>query len=191
MEEYIKKLNKKLPTIKDEELKELIQKLIGERQNLSDSAKIDELTGLYNRKKLDDVNEYSAVVLCDVDNFKNINDSYGHDIGDKVLKFVGDCLKSNTRTNDIVCRYGGDEFLIIFKSCPFKVVVDRMSKIEAAMITISKKVGFDVSLSIGISEYKVKDTLDKSIINADKALYYSKKHGKKQLSIYDEIKDLK
>ena len=63
MEEYIKKLNKKLPTIKDEELKELIQKLIGERQNLSDSAKIDELTGLYNKTYNANANQNKSIII--------------------------------------------------------------------------------------------------------------------------------
>lgn len=188
-EEHIKRLIEKLPSIKDEELKELIKMLLGERQELTDYAMIDHLTGLYNRKKLDEITNYGAVVMCDIDNFKGINDTFGHDFGDKVLKLVAKKLKSNTRHDDIICRYGGDEFLVVFQHCPLNIVVERMERIQKDLESSTSDLNIDVTLSIGISESKNEMPLASAITQADSALYFSKENGKRQISIYEEVKD--
>ncbi|MBQ1812630.1 MAG: GGDEF domain-containing protein [Bacilli bacterium] len=185
--DYISKIIKKLDTIEDKELRKMIEQLIGERQELNNTAKLDPLTGLYNRNILNEVISYSAIVMCDVDDFKKINDTFGHDFGDEVLKLVAKTLKSNTRSNDIVCRYGGDEFLVIFKDCLLDVVVNRMKKIQKDIDGENLK--SKVTLSIGISEYKDGLELLDAIKRADEALYYSKKSGKKIVSVYDDIKN--
>lgn len=185
--EYINKIIEKLDTIKDKELKEMIVKLIGERQELNNSAKQDPLTGLYNRNILNEIVSYSAVVMCDIDDFKNTNDSFGHDYGDEVLKLVAKILKSNTRSNDIVCRYGGDEFLIIFKDCSLEVVVNRMQKIQSDIDSNAKNLKSKVTLSIGISKFEDELKLSNAIKRADEALYFSKKSGKKIVSVYEDI----
>lgn len=185
--EYINKIIEKLDTIKDKELKEMIVKLIGERQELNNSAKQDPLTGLYNRNILNEIVSYSAVVMCDIDDFKNTNDSFGHDYGDEVLKLVAKILKSNTRSNDIVCRYGGDEFLIIFKDCSLEVVVNRMKKIQSDIDSNAKNLKSKVTLSIGISKFEEDLKLSNAIKRADEALYFSKKSGKKIVSVYEDI----
>lgn len=66
--------------------------------------------------------------MCDVDDLKKINMVYGHDIGDKVLIIISKILKSNIRQDDYICRYGGDEFLLVFPFCPLDVVVNRIKK---------------------------------------------------------------
>lgn len=185
--DYISKIIKKLDTIEDNELRELIERLIGERQKLDNTAKLDPLTNLYNRNILNEVISYSAVVMCDVDEFKKANDSFGHDYGDEVLKLVAKTLKANTRSNDIICRYGGDEFLIIFKDCSLDVVVNRMKKIQKD-IDSSKNMKSNITLSVGISKYEEKLKLSEAIKRADEALYFSKKSGKKLVTVYDDIK---
>lgn len=140
-------------------------------------------------KKIDDIESYGAVVMCDADNFKGINDTYGHNLGDRVLKLIAENLNSNTRHDDIVCRYGGDEFLVIFQFCSLNVVVDRMKKIQESIEKIGIDLGINVTLSIGIAESKNGLSLDDAIIQADKALYFSKGNGKSQISIYERVKN--
>lgn len=186
---YIERLIEKVNKLEDEELKMLIKRLIDEKIKLDDISKIDQLTGLYNRRILENIVDYGIVVMCDVDNFKYINDTYGHDIGDDVIKIVSKKIKSNTRHEDIVCRYGGDEFLIIFYHCSLDVVVNRMQKIQKEIEDILSSLSKDVSISIGISDYKNDISFGDRITEADKALYISKNEGKKKLTIYDNVKD--
>lgn len=115
-----------LDLINDNNFKIQILKLINERNRLLSIIKKDSLTGAYNRRVLENIDEFSVVALCDIDDFKMINDTYGHDLGDRVLKTVTKVLIDNTRGTDIVCRYGGDEFLIVFKTCSLEVVKKRM-----------------------------------------------------------------
>lgn len=163
------------------ELKQAILGLIKEKNELLDYIKIDHLTGAYNRRILDSIRQYTVVVMCDIDNFKKINDSYGHDKGDLVLKNISKIFLSNVRLNDKVCRYGGDEFLIIFNGCSLDVVLDRMEIIRKEAF---KCVNFEkITLSAGISVYSENKTLLEAVNEADKALYESKSNGKNQITI--------
>ena len=114
---YIDSIIKNLDSVNNIDLKIQILRLIEERNQLLEIVKKDTLTGAYNRRILNNINSFSVVVLCDVDDFKGINDTYGHDVGDNVLKVVTKILMNNTRSTDIVCRYGGDEFLVVFNKC--------------------------------------------------------------------------
>jgi len=154
----------------------------------------DQLTGLYNRYKLDEIfskeitrsqrykNSF-GIIIVDIDNFKSINDNYGHLIGDKVLVEIATVLKTSIRDTDAVGRWGGEEFLII---CPeanengSTVIAQKIrSNIESYEFnTIGK-----VTVSLGISIYKETDTGDSLLIRADEALYISKKNGKNQVNI--------
>ena len=107
--------------------------------------KLDELieTADFLQQKL-------VVMFIDLDNFKQINDSFGHDIGDQTLQNVADYIKSNVRKEDTVARIGGDEFVIIL---PGVNHVDEISSIPEAILTSIMKHPFSISLSIGISVY--------------------------------------
>lgn len=177
-EKYIDEIIEKLDTIKDISLKNKIQLLIDERNKLLETNKTDSLTGAYNRRILKNVDEYSVVVLCDIDDFKNINDKYGHDIGDRVLKAVTKVLMDNTISSDVVCRYGGDEFLIIFKNNSQEFVIERMNVISEIIDNSFRNLNIEVSISVGISTYKNGKSLDDVIKEADIALYNSKGNGK-------------
>ena len=124
------------------------------------------------------------VYLIDIDKFKNINDTYGHDKGDEILKQVAKTLSKNIRFDDVVCRYGGDEFLIIFTGCDEKVVVNRIIEIKKELLRVIPDL--KISLSSGISSYKAGSTLKDTITVADIALYKSKEKGKNLITIYDE-----
>lgn len=171
------------------------QKLNQLYSQLQELALYDSLTGLPNRILFSDRlkyalltaernNEYCMLMFIDLDGFKDINDKYGHDMGDEVLKFVANRMQKVLRITDTVCRWGGDEFLILLPK-----VEDRQKVTEIAelLLTAIKKPfncqGADcrVSASIGIAGFPVNgrttDTLKKA---ADSAMYQAKKQGKDQ-----------
>lgn len=161
-------------------------------QKLENLATIDGLTGLCNRLKIENnVNEeveraerYKrglSVILLDIDNFKSVNDDYGHHIGDAVLREFSSILKNGIRKVDAVGRWGGEEFLIILPETGIeeaKNVAEQVrSEIENHLFTVVKQ----KTSSFGVSEYIQGDN-SRSIINrADKALYKAKEYGKNQI----------
>lgn len=175
-----------LDLINDNSFKIQILKLINERNRLLSIIKKDSLTGAYNRRVLENIDDFSVVALCDIDDFKMINDTYGHDLGDRVLKTVTKVLIDNTRGTDIVCRYGGDEFLIVFKTCSLEVVKKRMEIVSKIIANSFKNSSVSVSFSVGISCFKDGLTLDEVIKEADIALYNKKENGKSGISIYKQ-----
>lgn len=159
---------------------------------------VDSLTGLYNRTFLEEIKQTInitdyVVVLADIDFFKKINDTYGHSVGDKVLKASSEMLKTSLRKEDIIIRYGGEEFLILLKKDrrhPEEVVnaVERVRRnIENQSIRISDDDYLKVTISAGvnISTEKMKD-IDEAIKKADIALYKAKSKGRNRVEIYDE-----
>jgi diguanylate cyclase (GGDEF)-like protein len=154
----------------------------------------DTLTGLYNRLKLDEDLAYSikrikrvksefAVILLDIDNFKQINDSYGHLIGDLVLKAFSILLKQSIRDSDIIGRWGGEEFLII---CPDSGIGGCHKLAEKLRKRIEKcnfpEVG-RITASFGITACKQDEKVDSLIDRADKALYLAKQGGRNRVEV--------
>ena len=187
---YIETLKEKLKSVDDSELVELVNRLINERMYLAETVNIDPLTGLYNRRVLSNVREIGALIMCDIDDFKMVNDTFGHDTGDKVLKSVSQIIMRNVRVGDIVCRFGGDEFMIIFGTDKKNVVRNRMEKICSDVTRIIKLDGFDVTLSVGVAFNDNNFDVDTLFEMADKALYRSKENGKNQITYYDNAKTL-
>ena len=153
----------------------------------------DFLTGLPNRELFNDRLEHGlelakrhgwtlAVMFLDLDAFKAINDNYGHDAGDSVLCTISDRLKANTRSDDTVCRYGGDEFLFLLMGIKNKQAVEKIAQSLLKIIQqpcIVKKcdsvIKLSITSSIGISIYPQDgETADDLIKSADKAMYKSK-----------------
>ena len=183
---YINELYARLATVNDMELKKMIFKLIEERNYLINAANIDPLSGLYNRRVLENIRNYELVAMVDMDNFKTINDSFGHDIGDRVIRVVSSVLKENSRSNDFVIRYGGDEFLIIFAGGNMEIIKERMEKICQEVSEKIQLPDFEVTLSIGISPFEEGCSLEDTIKKADELMYMSKTSGKNQISVYGE-----
>ena len=185
-EEYINYIINNLDLINDKKLKDSIYQLIYERNKLLEVANIDFLTGTYNRRILDSIDKFSVVALCDIDDFKSINDTYGHDIGDRVLKVVSKILMDNSNNEGIICRYGGDEFLVIFKKCSLELVKEKMINVSIMLNNYFKYSKMNISFSVGISFYESGKSLNETIKDADIALYDAKEKGKSDITVYND-----
>lgn len=150
----------------------------------------DHLTGAYNRRYLNDFsNDYLKIIkrekkdlsllIVDLDDFKNINDTFGHDIGDKVLIQLVKIIKKTIRENDLVVRFGGDEFIVLLPNTNVLNTRIVANKIIEEINEYNKKAEYDFSVSIGISYYQVGDnSIEDLISKADKSLYEAKRIGK-------------
>ncbi len=157
---------------------------------------IDPLTHLYNRNYLNSIEKNidlrdCAIAMADIDHFKKINDTYGHDAGDIVLESISKRLLSSTRTFDDVIRYGGEEFLIILRKQSSikntKEICNRILKsISSHPIRINRS-SLNVTVSIGVNPTPYKDeTLAKAIKKADEMLYVAKRAGRNRVAMLNE-----
>lgn len=183
---------------------DLIRKQLSEHQQglerekyYQDLSRTDPLTGLYNRrylneiiKRLDTDNELpdeSSLVMLDLDNFKAINDTYGHLTGDIILTKTGAKLKKYIRKSDIACRYGGDEFLIFLPGAGAEAANSIAENIRNDIINdvVYSEEGDPVriTISMGISGNRMNDTFDGLFLRADAALYQAKKTGRDKIVI--------
>ncbi len=169
------------------------------KRNLTLNACQDVLTGLWNRQYLEEKvrmqGQYGGkgvFILLDLDNFKSINDTLGHIVGDAVLIKFAEILKQQTGKDDIICRLGGDEFVIFLKDCDSKekYVALIQKLIELVPLKVASVTGMDSSentVSIGISRMPHDGTDFFTLYNkADKALYHVKQNGKHAYHIYQE-----
>jgi len=144
-------------------------------------AEYDELTNILNRRgvleRLKDVKK-GAVLFFDIDHFKKINDTYGHEFGDYVLKEIGKILKSTFRKSDIVGRWGGEEFIVILPDTDYEVGLKLAEKLRKTIEKYYFK-GIHVTVSIGVSEYS--GNLEEDLKKADVALYEAKNSGRNQV----------
>lgn len=193
--------DKKLQGFKVKEFKgvaELIVKLTQEVSHLNEYIKklaiTDPLTGLYNRNYLNLVVEKNyiplwkrqefplTVALLDIDNFKSINDVYGHQKGDEILRKFGQIVKSSVRGSDIPIRFGGEEILIIFPSSTKNEAVKAIRRMREKLIREDFGIGRPVTFSSGLADFptdiSVPGELDELIRIADERLYRAKNSGK-------------
>ena len=183
----MERLLKKVEKTNDKELLYLIKKLIQEKEQLEKLVNKDSLTGLNNRRGLNTIKNYTAAVMCDIDDYKHVNDSFGHIMGDSVIKIVSSVIKRNIREKDYVCRYGGDEFLIVFIDCPTNIVYNRVETIrKCAESSIILPNNEKISMSFGIAINENSKTITDLIQKADKALYESKENGKNKITVFEE-----
>lgn len=162
---------------------------------------IDDLSGLYNRRYLYSILEYEmlrekrhdqglSIIMIDIDFFKKVNDSYGHNAGDIAIKKISKNINDNVRKIDIPCRYGGEEFIVIL---PFtsekgaKIVAERIRKsIEKDVIEINESIKLSLTISIGIAKYENGESIDSLINRSDKALYSAKQKGRNRSAVLQE-----
>lgn len=182
-------------SLTNKELKALQNKLL-------EQASRDPLTDLYNRRYLYDVasnlltiakreKTSLSIIILDIDDFKKINDSYGHSVGDEVIKNISSILLSNTRESDIVSRFGGEEFVVLLPNTNIDGAYNISSKlkdiVENETVCIDRKDNIKYTISIGIDSVLFTDkNIDESLNRADKALYSAKEKGKNQICIFNE-----
>lgn len=189
MMDIIEKLKVKLESVQDEELKELVLMLIKQNASLQKESTIDPLTGLYNRRILDSLVKLPTIaIMLDIDNFKMINDTFGHDMGDYVISNIGTILRNNFRSSDYVLRLGGDEFLILiidYKNEEF--ILERCEKVKREIYDMNMVPNHKVTISVGVAIDNNYNKLDEIIKKADESLYVSKNNGKNQVTLNDEL----
>lgn len=168
-------------------------------QGANPSGGLDRLTGLMSREQLlGQVRELVSggqtfsVLLIDVDNFKVVNDTYGHAVGDEVLKGIAAHLRAATRPDDVVARYGGDEFVVICRTSHAEAVEQSARAVAERIVTATARPlrtsrgMVTTTVSIGISNGAVRaSTAEERLQQADRAMYSAKDAGKNQYHVYD------
>jgi len=125
-----------------------------------------------------------SFLLFDIDDFKGINDTHGHNIGDVALRKVSSILIKNTREVDLVSRYGGEEFLLCLTNTKLQEAYNLSERIRKEITRIKiNNLNINISVSIGCIEFKKNESLDVAINRADKLLYQAKEAGKNQTRI--------
>ena len=161
---------------------------------LYNEAMEDPLTGLRNRRGLHAhyerriatlrIYEKASIIMCDIDHFKHVNDTYGHNAGDEVLKYVANLLQSSIRIDDGAFRWGGEEFILLLphKSTAEAVVLaERLrSLIEESVITF-EGTDIKITMSFGVSEINPELTTEENVEAVDAKLYYAKEHGRNRV----------
>ena len=166
-----------------------------QRRELMEMATRDELTQLYNRRYLRDflhpwqaqarrTGESSVVALGDIDNFKPINDDFGHEVGDEVLQKVARFLLDSVREEDLVCRWGGEEFVIVFANTRLadaQVILQRLHRAMPEQGFLADRRA--VTISFGVTELKATESLDDALARADDLLYRAKAAGRNRIEM--------
>ena len=165
-----------------------------ENHTLENLANYDPLTRLLNRrsmnKNLHTVQQEAlqqgkpfCLLLVDIDNFKKVNDTYGHDCGDEVLVTISDLIMNDVREGDFVCRWGGEEILVLLRADLdiSKQVAWRICKDVRKTVVKCHDAELSVTVTIGIAAYKETQSFQSMIEEADKNMYYGKSHGKNQV----------
>jgi len=182
---------------RNDELGEMGRFTVYVQASLKKLIEKDALTGIYNRRSgqnrsaaiLDRSSKF-CVAMGDIDFFKKVNDTYGHDAGDEVLKAVARILSDHLVGNGFVCRWGGEEFLMIFDG----IEIDRAVEIlNNALDTIRQTVvncneyNISVTMSYGVVSGNSGEDIETQIKKADNGLYYAKSHGRNQVVNVDEL----
>lgn len=178
-------------------VKTLIQRLSLSRDELERQALTDPMTKLYNRRYLSEItqhllglmrrnNSQLAVVMLDIDKFKNINDTYGHQVGDDVIIKLAETLQKYTRQSDVICRLGGEEFLVLLPETAIEgamsVAETLRNEVERLLLALGDEIELRFTISIGVSEVKRNEqNFDLSMTRADTALYEAKESGRNRV----------
>ncbi|MBS3077639.1 GGDEF domain-containing protein [Candidatus Pacearchaeota archaeon] len=178
---------------KEASLKSLLDKINLDVSKLYHIATHDEKTSLYNHSFFKDVFSFEldkarrgkplSLIVIDIDFFKKINDSFGHLQADKILLKLAQLLQHQVRKYDVVARFGGEEFLIMLpntKTQRARLIAERLRKSVLSESYLKK---YKITISLGVTEYKPKDNLERMSKRADAALYQAKKAGRNCVKI--------
>lgn len=173
------------------------------RETLRNQSIRDPLTGLFNRRYMDETldreilrakrNEHPlAVIMLDLDHFKNFNDTFGHDAGDLILREVSALLKKYVRGGDIVCRYGGEEFTIIAPEISLEIVLPRVEALRLGIKQLNVRhrgqpLG-TITMSFGVAMFPEHGADGETLLRAaDRALYCAKDEGRDRVVVADML----
>jgi diguanylate cyclase (GGDEF)-like protein len=174
------------------------------QQQLREQSFRDPLTGLFNRRYLEATMEKDVsradrhrhaigLVMIDIDHFKSINDQYGHEAGDLVLKSASDILRKHTRTEDIACRYGGEEFLLVLSGASLNTTCERAETVRLAVekLVVVLPDGRPVTgttISLGVAIYPTHGVSWQAVLGiADQALYRAKDQGRNRVVVAEAV----
>lgn len=167
------------------------QKIESELEHL---ATIDPLTSIYNRRKFNEVLAYElrrderypsglSFILCDLDNFKAINDDFGHNTGDEVLRLFAKLVNNCIRGTDTFARWGGEEFVLLLPEAGFETAIQIAEKIRQEVETTKFSKVDKVTVSFGVTQYLEGDSEESLFKRADRALYKAKENGRNRIEI--------
>jgi diguanylate cyclase (GGDEF)-like protein len=187
----------------EEKIRQRTKDLEVSKEELKLLASIDPLTKLYNRRYFSEISEDIfnmskrtnndiSLIMLDIDDFKSVNDTYGHHIGDKVIIGVANILLEHTRKSDIVCRFGGEEYIVLLPNTDLQSIMKIAQNIrelaEKMVIIYDRDKQLQVTVSIGISmvDLVADNDIEVAINKADNALYEAKRSGKNKVIAYKE-----
>jgi len=187
--------NKWMEVIRDRglELSKINDELMKKTSLLEATASQDFLTKLYNRRKFDTLLQYEieqinryqgremSMIIIDIDNFKSINDTYGHDIGDEILKELAEILTKLSRNSDVVSRWGGEEFALNLTHTAIEDALFVAEKLRATIERHTFSNNLKITCSFGVSQFRTTDKANDLFKRADKALYEAKNTGKNKV----------
>jgi diguanylate cyclase (GGDEF)-like protein len=167
-------------------------------------ASIDPMTQLYNRRHFANISQHYlslakrdnheiSIIMLDIDKFKNVNDTYGHQIGDEVIISLAQLLKKNIRKSDIVCRYGGEEFVVMLPNTKLdqaRVVAEEIRKNTQDLripIETKKEINFTISLGVSSIHLDKENALEDALKRADDALYNAKELGRNRVCYKQKV----
>jgi diguanylate cyclase (GGDEF)-like protein len=176
-------------------LRAMTESLSARSETLEHAALTDGLTGMQNRRYFDDaLKEYLeefrrigkpvGLMILDLDHFKLVNDTHGHDVGDSVLRAVAKCLKDMTRYHDVVARLGGEEFAVVTPNMDAELLsrfAERIRKEIAAMAVMSGNIRLKITTSVGLAIWDRKETAEEFYRRADRQLYEAKRQGRNRV----------
>jgi two-component system cell cycle response regulator len=176
-------------------LRAMTVSLSARSETLEHAALTDGLTGMQNRRYFDDaLKEYLeefrriekpvGLMILDLDHFKQVNDTHGHDVGDEVLRAVANCLKGMTRYHDVVARLGGEEFAVVTPNMDAELLskfAERIRKAVANMSVLSGNVRLKITTSVGLAVWDRKETAEDFYRRADRQLYEAKRLGRNRV----------
>lgn len=174
-------------------MKNKVNELYNMTASLEEQATIDALTGIFNRHKFEEcfkiatesaniVEEPLSLVMFDIDHFKMINDNYGHQIGDEVLREITTIISRNIKGQDILARWGGEEFVILLPKTKIETAKDFCEKLRTQIeISSFSTIGGVVTSSFGVSEYILGESKKSFLKRVDQALYMAKNNGRNRV----------
>lgn len=173
-------------------MKNKVDELYNMTSTLEEQANIDKLTGIFNRRKFENMFEHEidkskisksflSMIIVDIDHFKLVNDNYGHNVGDDVLKEIANLISNNIKKLDIFARWGGEEFVILLPNNNLDAAIKLAEKLRLLVEEDNFSIVGKVTISLGVTTYNINETKTEFFERTDKALYKAKTSGRNRV----------